>query len=145
MDPVDAAFKKKVEAWCQVLLTDKIQHQAPFYVGNPLGLTRDQLPQAAAYLDSLRISHELVSGSKDMGVPEAGKASWSTLLSDLEAFQKYETAAISGGKASDLVAWTTQASAAEHSRDAVLYDLIVAGLGGRGPCPDLFARGSYHG
>ncbi len=101
--------------------------------------------QAGKFLDSLRMNHELVKGSSELGVPDAGKGSWSTLLSDFAAFENYETGAISGAMASDLVAWKTQSSAAEKARDAIISDLIVAGLAGRDPCQDLFFLGAYHG
>ena len=41
-DPVDAAFKTKVDALCQSWLADGNKHPAPFYMGNPLAVTASQ-------------------------------------------------------------------------------------------------------
>jgi hypothetical protein len=144
-DPVDTAFKVKVDAVCAAWVADGIKHQPPFYMGNPLAITQDQLPQAATYLDSLSVNHDLVKNTSDVGTPNMGKDAWSTLRADFEAFQKAETAAIAAAKASDLAAWTTQASAAEKARDAILNDLHTAGFHGRDPCQDVFVRGAFHG
>ncbi len=143
--PVDGAFTKSVDAWCQVLLADTVNHQPPFYMGNPVAITREQLPEVGRHLDSLAMNHTLVTGSAALGLPQSGQAAWSQVLADFTAFQTSESAAISAAKASDLAAWTTQSTAVEQARDAILGDLSSAGLGGNHICTQLFGRGSYHG
>jgi hypothetical protein len=142
LDPVDAAFKRKVNAWCSTLVADRNSHQPPFYMGNRLALTKEQLPEAGRYLDSLKMTHELVKGGSDLGMPQTGTASWSSLMSNFKAFEEYEAAAIAGTRASDLATWTTQVSAGEKTRDAILGDLSAAGLGA-GQCVIPFAREAY--
>ena len=88
VDPVDKAFKAKVDSLCLAWLADGNKHPPPFYMGNPLSLTAAQLPQAGAWLDSLAVNHELVESMSKLGVPGTGTESWSSLLSDFKAFQE---------------------------------------------------------
>ena len=145
VDPVDKAFKAKVDALCQAWLADGNKHQPPFYMGNPMALTADQLAQAGAWLDSLAVNHELVESASKLGAPATGTESWSTLLSDFKALQEHQTAAIAAAKSSDLNAWTTQATAADNARDTILSDLTRAGLPSTDQCQIVFTRGSFHG
>ena len=144
-DPVDAAFKTKVDALCQSWLADGNKHPAPFYMGNPVAVTASQLPQAGVWLDSLAVNHELVESMKKLGAPAKGAEAWSTLSSRFAAFQADQTAAITAAKASDLNGWTIQAVAADKDRDAILSGLITSGLPFSDPCQIVFARGGYHG
>jgi hypothetical protein len=144
-DPVDAAFKTKVDALCLSWLADNNKHPAPFYMGNPVAVTASQLPQAGVWLDSLAVNHELVESMKKLGAPAKGAEAWSTLSSRFAAFQADQTAAITAAKASDLNGWTTQAVAADKDRDAILSGLITSGLPFSDPCQIVFARGGYHG
>lgn len=145
VDPVDKAFKAKVDSLCVAWLADGNKHQPPFYMGNPLALTAAQLPQAGAWLDSLAVNHELVDSMSKLGAPGTGTESWSSLLSDFKAFQEHQTAAIAAAKSSDVNAWTTQAAAADGARDTVLTGLLRAGLPFSDPCQIVFTRGSFHG
>ena len=74
VDPVDKAFKAKVDALCQAWLADGNKHQPPFYMGNPMALTADQLAQAGAWLDSLAVNHELVESASKLGAPATGRS-----------------------------------------------------------------------
>jgi hypothetical protein len=145
VDPVEKAFKAKVDALCIAWLADGNKHPPPFYMGNPLALTAAQLPQAGAWLDSLEVNREVVESTSKLGAPAQGTESWSTLLSDFKAFQEHQTAAIAAAKSSDLNAWTTQATAADSAREAVLSGLTRAGLPSSDPCQVVFSRGSFHG
>ena len=143
VDPVDKAFKAKVDALCIAWLADGNKHQPPFYMGNPMAVTAVQLPQAGAWLDSLAVNHEVVESTSKLGAPAQGTASWSSLLSDFKAYQEHQTAAIAAAKSSDTGAWTTQATAADTAREAILSDLTRAGMPFSSPCQIVFTRGSY--
>jgi hypothetical protein len=145
VDPVDKAFKAKVDALCQAWLADGNKHPPPFYMGNPLALTAAQLPQAGAWLDSLAVNHELVESMSKLGTPAKATESWSSLLSDFKAFQGLQTAAIAAAKSSDLSAWTAQATTTDSAREAILSDLLRAGFPSSDPCQIVFTRGSFHG
>ena len=145
VDPVDKAFKAKVDALCIAWLADGNKHQPPFYMGNPMALTAAQLPQAGAWLDSLAVNHEVAESTSKLGAPATGTESWSTLLSDFKVYQEHQTAAIAAAKASDLSAWTTEATAADNARGTILSDLTRAGLPFNDSCQVVFAQGAYHG
>ena len=146
VDPVDNAFKAKAEALCIAWLADRNKHQPPFYMGNPTAVTAAQLPQAGAWLDSLAVNHEVAASTSKLGAPAQGTESWSSLLSDFKAYQEHQTAAIAAAKSSDLGAWTTNATAADSARAAVLSGLTRAGLPASSPCQIVFLPGSgFHG
>lgn len=94
---------------------------------------------------SLAVNHEVVERMSKLGAPAQGTESWSSLLPDFKAFQDHHTAAITAAKSSDLSAWTTEATAADSARDAMLSDLTRAGIGFNDPCQIVFTRGSFHG
>lgn len=145
LDPVDPPFRAKMNSLCQAWLADGNQKPPPFYMGNPLGLTREQLPPAASYLDALALNHDLLSSTSKLGTPAAGAEAWSTLRSAFETYQQHQNAAIAAAKAADLTAWTTDASAADGTRDAILSDLGRAGFPANDSCRVLFSRATYHG
>jgi hypothetical protein len=145
VDPVDKAFKAKVDTWCLAWLADANKHPPPFYMGNPTALTAAQLPQAGAWLDSLAVNHELTESASKLGAPAQATESWSTLLSDFKAFQEHQTAAITAAKSSDHSAWTSRATGADSAREVILSDLTRAGFPFSDPCQVVFSRGSFHG
>jgi hypothetical protein len=145
VDPVDKAFKAKMDALCQGWVADANKHHAPFYMGSPLGLTAAQLPQAGSWLDSLAVNHELVESTSKLGAPAQGTEPWSSLLSDFKAFQEHQTAATAAAKSSDQNAWTTHVTAVESARDAIVSDLIRSGFPYRDQCQIVFARDAYNG
>ena len=144
-DPVDTAFKTKVGTLCQGWLTDVNKHGPPFYMGNPMAITRAQLPQAGSYLDSLAMNHDLVSSTSNLGSPSAGQESWSRLRSDFAEFQKDQAAAITAARASDLAGWVASASAADATRKTIVDDLGRAGFTANDLCRIAFAQPEYHG
>jgi len=144
-EPVDKPFRAKMSSLCLAWLADGNKKPPPFYMGNPLALTVDQLPRAGAYLDSLTVNHDLVSSTSALGAPAAGADAWSTLRSDFKAYQQQQSAAIAAAKASDLAAWTTTAAAADLARDAILSDVARGGFPFSDPCQIVFTRGSFHG
>jgi hypothetical protein len=145
VDPVDAAFKAKVDALCQRWLADPNRSKAPFYMGNPLSLTAAQLPEAGSWWDSLAVNHELVGSMSQLVAPAKGTDSWSSLLSDFKAFQDRMTASIAAAKASDLSGWSTQVSATESAKEAIRSDLTRGGFSFNDPCQIVFARDASAG
>lgn len=138
-------FRTTMSSLCVTWVVDANKKPPSFYMGNPLALTRDQLPEAATYLDSLAVNHDLVSSASKLGAPGAGAEVWSALRSDFEVYQQHQSAAIAAAKASDLAAWTTVASAVERARDAITGDLRRAGFPANDPCQLVFGRSSDMG
>ena len=145
-DPVDAAFRKKVDTMCGEWLQYATNHQYPYENANPDVATAAQLPTIAAYLDSVPMNHEAVAKATALGAPAQGGGAWAAVVKDMDRFQVAAAAAIASAKTGDVAAWKTSAATWAAAREAVRADLIVAGVSGpQNSCQFLFSRSTTMG
>jgi hypothetical protein len=143
-DPVDAAFKKKVESICGPWLQFRTGHQFPIPDWFPQTATAQQLPQIANYVDSLPTSHNLVAQATALGVPAQGSAAWSRVLDDFAQYETVTARVITTARAGDLAAFQPAFDEWEARKDRITSDLVAAGMGRQSACDLVFARLGSH-
>jgi hypothetical protein len=145
-DPVDAAFRKKVDAMCGGWLQYATNHQYPYENANPDVATAAQLPTIAAYLESVPMNLETVAKATALGAPAQGGGAWAAVVKDMDRYQVAVAAAIASAKTGDVTAWKKSAAMWEAAREAVRADLSVAGVSGpQNSCQFLFSRSTTMG
>lgn len=142
-DPVDPAFRAKVEAMCVALLADKITHQPPdgFSVTHP---DPASITAVASAIDAQALTHTLVSTASALGAPSVASASWAVVMSDYGAYERAAQSSVASAKASDAAAFGSALTAFEDTKSHLRTDMHAVGFGNRSSCDLLFASGGGH-
>ena len=142
-DPVDTAFRAKVDAMCGSLLSDKVRHQPPdgYSVANPDPRT---MAAVGAALVGQAITRTLVSTATALGSPSAAAASWTVVMRDFGAYENAAKAAVVTSTKGNPADFGSTLSALEGVKSTIRDDLRAIGLGNRSSCDLLFASGGGH-